>query len=141
MPDKEKLNKSSQVEIMVTDQDKQMAKQDTYTSRLMGSYAPYFFAAGFRPTIDANNNVVYTSMSDRFDLGEGRGKMALLPDGNGSFDIVEMKDGQVVQLAGQGEGTRKLKPMEVMDMINKQFAFRYNQIADNYNSGNMAAIK
>ena len=113
------------IEILVTDKDRQMAAQDTYTSRLFGKFAPEILAAGFRPDVQSG---AYMASSEQFSLGPGRGRLGFLPDGNGSFDVVEVKDGQVIQFDDKSGGLRKKTAEDIMGVIGSIYRFRYDQL-------------
>jgi hypothetical protein len=110
---------------MVTDEDRQLAAKDTYTTRLFGKFAPEMYAAGFR--IDGETGA-YVPMNELFDFGAGRGKMGFLPDGNGSFDVVEIKEGKINQVDDGSSQFRRRSPQDIMDIINKTYRFRYDQL-------------
>ncbi len=123
---------SGKVEFLVTPEDEKRAKQDTYTSRLMGKHTPTFYAAGFRPTI-SGDKVLYTTGQQVYDLGPGRGRLGFV-EGQGGMDLVEYTpDGQVKYFEGDGGVYRGLKPDQVMEILNKNATFRYNQVADKLN--------
>lgn len=117
------------IKTIVTDEDREMLKKDTYTKNLFGNQAENIYAAGFRPRTYANNQLIYTSDSNNF-LTTDKKRMGYMPNKIGGLNrVIINNDGSY-----QNADDVNMEPGQVTSDINRFYGGRLNSLLANNNA-------